>query len=112
MISVARRLPAGMHIYDSVSGRKDQTLQDLQVLDGSNLFIWDGKQVGGVEVRTGQACEPVLLRVTYPRPACDEDEEEVEMGRAKDSTLGELRVWHTVQPPTIDTLNTVENTFL
>ena len=97
MISVARRLPAGMHIYDNISGSKDKTLRDLQVLDGSNLFVWDGERVGGVGIRTGTACEPVLLRVTYH--SCEEsggveegEEEEMEIGRPKDSTLGELRV--------------------
>ena len=42
VISVARRLPAGMHIYDNISWSKHKTLRDLQVLDGSNLLGWDG----------------------------------------------------------------------
>ena len=79
----------------------DVTLQDQRVLDNSNLFVWDGKQVGGVPVRTGTACEPVLLRMTYPQPPSGEGGEgegeregEIELGRARDSTLGGLRVYN------------------
>ena len=55
-----------------------------------------------MQVRAGRVCEPVLLRVAYPRPpreGGEEEEEEeekeegeIEIGRSKDSTLGELRV--------------------
>ena len=83
-------------------------MQERHILDNSNLFVWDGKQVDGEVVRTGEVCEPVLLKVTYPRPEGEmEDEEgcsvegvmeergkdcEIEIGRPKDSTLGDLRV--------------------
>ena len=88
--------------HGNPTGSRDVTLNDLHILDNSNLFVWDGKQVGQVPVRTGEAFEPVCLRVTYPHLHFSEEEEEeeeegergreVDVGRPKDSTLGELRV--------------------
>ena len=83
-----------------ISSEDATTLQDQDILDNSNLFVWDGKQVDGELIRTGKSSEPVLLRVTCPKAeegvgeggVEEGGEREMEIGRAKDSTLGELRV--------------------
>ena len=78
----------------SMAVSDESTVQERNLLDNSNLFVWDGKQVGGEIVRTGQSCEPVLLRVTCPRTEGEEGagQKETNIGRHKDSTLGDLRV--------------------
>ena len=82
-------------------GSEKTTIQDQNILDNSNLFVWDGKQVDGEFIQTGKSCEPVLLRVTYPTIEEEAEvaraeeggrESVVEIGRPKDSTLGDLRV--------------------
>ena len=49
----------------------------------------------GEFVQTGKECEPIMLNITHPswRAGGEEEEERVmEIGRASNSTLGDLRV--------------------
>ncbi|XP_032823610.2 ubiquitin carboxyl-terminal hydrolase 40 isoform X1 [Petromyzon marinus] len=59
-MSLAKLLPAGLHIYEPLQDG-DRSLSEAGLKDGCNLFIWDGNQVGGVPIATGKENEPVLL---------------------------------------------------
>ncbi|KAJ8349869.1 hypothetical protein SKAU_G00249990 [Synaphobranchus kaupii] len=91
-LTVAKSLPAGLHLYNTLSD--DQlSLYSAGIRDGSDLFIWNGREVGGASVQTGAEWEPVLL--TLVRPSLEEEEEEegvaVEMGGGDTSGSGLTR---------------------
>ncbi|XP_041478412.1 ubiquitin carboxyl-terminal hydrolase 40-like [Lytechinus variegatus] len=67
-LHVAKMLPSGFHLYDSLTDTPDKTLQDCYVTDQSFVFLWDGKQVGGNSILVGPNSEPVLLILTF-KPA-------------------------------------------
>uniref|UniRef100_A0A670HX43 Ubiquitin carboxyl-terminal hydrolase n=1 Tax=Podarcis muralis TaxID=64176 RepID=A0A670HX43_PODMU len=62
VLSLAKLLPAGLHIYQTLEG-DDSTLSGIGLSDGANIFVWNGKEVDGVEVLTGIDHEPVLINV-------------------------------------------------
>ncbi|XP_068101398.1 ubiquitin carboxyl-terminal hydrolase 40 isoform X2 [Hyperolius riggenbachi] len=66
VLSVAKFLPAGLHIFEDLS-EAEQTLARAGIKDGSDVFVWDGKQVGGQPVKSGPDCTPVLLTIMRPR---------------------------------------------
>ncbi|XP_043930982.1 ubiquitin carboxyl-terminal hydrolase 40 [Protopterus annectens] len=61
-LTVARTLPAGLHLYQTLSG-EEQSLYSLGIVDRTDLFVWNGKEVCGTEILTGIDCEPVLLNI-------------------------------------------------
>ncbi|KAF6116892.1 ubiquitin specific peptidase 40 [Phyllostomus discolor] len=62
VLSVAKLLPAGLHVYQTLDG-DGLTLCELDVADEEDVFVWDGVEVGGVQIPTGSDCEPLLLNV-------------------------------------------------
>uniref|UniRef100_A0A6J0UP59 Ubiquitin carboxyl-terminal hydrolase 40 isoform X1 n=3 Tax=Pogona vitticeps TaxID=103695 RepID=A0A6J0UP59_9SAUR len=62
VLSLAKPLPAGLHINQTLEG-DDSTLNNAGLFDGADIFVWNGKEVNGVEVRTGVDHEPVLINV-------------------------------------------------
>ncbi|KAG5833160.1 hypothetical protein ANANG_G00272910 [Anguilla anguilla] len=69
-LTVAKSLPAGLHLYNTLSDDQ-QSLYSAGVRDGSDLFVWNGREVGGASVQTGAEWEPVLL--TLVRPSLEEE---------------------------------------
>ncbi|XP_037704811.1 ubiquitin carboxyl-terminal hydrolase 40 isoform X2 [Choloepus didactylus] len=64
VLSVAKLVPAGLHIYQTLD-RDELTLCEIEVADGEDIFVWNGVEVGGVRIQTGIDCEPLLLNVLY-----------------------------------------------
>ncbi|NXS27695.1 UBP40 hydrolase, partial [Pomatostomus ruficeps] len=62
VLSLAKPLPAGLHLYQVLDG-DELTLDGLGLADGADIFVWNGKEVGGREVLTGAEHEPVVLSV-------------------------------------------------
>ncbi|XP_044888106.1 ubiquitin carboxyl-terminal hydrolase 40 isoform X3 [Mauremys mutica] len=62
ILSTAKSLPAGLHLYQTLDG-DEMTLGDIGLADGADVFVWNGKEVGGMEVLPGLDHEPVLLNV-------------------------------------------------
>ncbi|XP_006866826.1 PREDICTED: ubiquitin carboxyl-terminal hydrolase 40 [Chrysochloris asiatica] len=62
VLSVARFVPAGLHIYQTLDG-DERTLCEVEIADGEDIFVWNGVEVGGVQIQTGLDCEPLLLNV-------------------------------------------------
>ncbi|XP_042336124.1 LOW QUALITY PROTEIN: ubiquitin carboxyl-terminal hydrolase 40 [Sceloporus undulatus] len=62
VLSLAKPLPAGLHIYQTLEG-EDASLCNTGLFDGAGIFVWNGKEVDGVEVQTGTDHEPVLINV-------------------------------------------------
>ncbi|NWR95642.1 UBP40 hydrolase, partial [Furnarius figulus] len=62
VLSVAKPLAAGLHLYHVLEG-DELSLAALGLADGAHLFLWNGKEVGGTKVPTGPAHEPVVLNV-------------------------------------------------
>ncbi|OCT63721.1 ubiquitin carboxyl-terminal hydrolase 40 isoform X1 [Xenopus laevis] len=65
VLSIARVLPAGLHIFqDLIDAKMD--LVTAGITDGSDIFVWDGKQLGGVLIHSGEEFAPVLLTILRP----------------------------------------------
>ncbi|XP_075386412.1 ubiquitin carboxyl-terminal hydrolase 40 isoform X2 [Tenrec ecaudatus] len=64
VLSIAKLLPAGLHVYQALDG-DELTLSDLEVADEEDIFVWNGVEVGGVQIQTGADCEPLLLTVLH-----------------------------------------------
>uniref|UniRef100_A0A8C8RPM6 Ubiquitin carboxyl-terminal hydrolase 40 n=1 Tax=Pelusios castaneus TaxID=367368 RepID=A0A8C8RPM6_9SAUR len=62
ILSIAKSLPAGLHLYQTLNG-DEMTLSSIGLADGADVFVWNGKEVGGMEVLPGVDHEPVLLNV-------------------------------------------------
>ncbi|XP_049744442.1 ubiquitin carboxyl-terminal hydrolase 40 isoform X2 [Elephas maximus indicus] len=65
VLSVAKLVPAGLHVYQTLDG-DELTLCELEIADGEDIFVWNGVEVGGVQIQTGIDCEPLLLNVLHP----------------------------------------------
>eukprot|EP00057_Strongylocentrotus_purpuratus_P028769 XP_011683243.1 PREDICTED: ubiquitin carboxyl-terminal hydrolase 40 [Strongylocentrotus purpuratus] len=101
-LHVAKSLPAGFHLFDSLTDSPDKTLQDCYVTDQSFIFLWDGKQVDGNSILVGPTSEPILLILTYnaappsntstkPTPPPPSSPTELPHGFPKDTRISELR---------------------
>lgn len=64
-LTIAKNLPAGLHLYDTLTDDQ-QSLYSAGVYNGSDLFVWNGTEVNGVRVQTGAECEPLLLNILRP----------------------------------------------
>ncbi|NWI89493.1 UBP40 hydrolase, partial [Pitta sordida] len=62
VLSLAKPLPAGLHLYQRLEG-DELSLEGLGLADGADIFVWNGKEVGGTEVMPGPEHEPVVLNV-------------------------------------------------
>ncbi|GIY31585.1 ubiquitin carboxyl-terminal hydrolase 40 [Caerostris extrusa] len=90
ILHIAREVPAGLHLYEVLPESLNLTsLKDLGILEGTRIFVWDGKQVGGAEFAIGATYEPVLLNIS----AVLENGETVEFsqGFPKVTTVSELK---------------------
>ncbi|XP_070345457.1 ubiquitin carboxyl-terminal hydrolase 40 isoform X7 [Equus asinus] len=64
VLSVAKLLPAGLHVYQTLDG-DSLTLSEIELADGEDIFVWNGVEVGGIQIPTGSDCEPLLLNVLH-----------------------------------------------
>ncbi|XP_044934851.1 ubiquitin carboxyl-terminal hydrolase 40 isoform X3 [Mustela putorius furo] len=64
VLSVAKFVPAGLHVYQTLDG-DDLTLWEMEIVDGEDLFVWNGVEVGGIQIPTGNDCEPLLINVLH-----------------------------------------------
>uniref|UniRef100_A0A8D2DHR2 Ubiquitin carboxyl-terminal hydrolase 40 n=1 Tax=Sciurus vulgaris TaxID=55149 RepID=A0A8D2DHR2_SCIVU len=64
ILSIAKHVPAGLHIYQTLDG-DELTLCEADIADGEDIFVWNGMEVGGVQIETGMGCEPLLLNVLH-----------------------------------------------
>ncbi|XP_043550416.1 ubiquitin carboxyl-terminal hydrolase 40-like [Chiloscyllium plagiosum] len=65
VISVAKQLPVGLHLYETF--HEDHTsLHSLGITDGAILFVWNGSQVCGVVIHVGEEFEPMMLKILCP----------------------------------------------
>ncbi|XP_045151304.1 ubiquitin carboxyl-terminal hydrolase 40 isoform X3 [Echinops telfairi] len=64
VLSIAKLLPAGLHVYRALDG-DELTLSDMEMADEEDIFVWNGVEVGGVQIQTGVDCEPLLLTVLH-----------------------------------------------
>ncbi|XP_052647984.1 ubiquitin carboxyl-terminal hydrolase 40 isoform X3 [Harpia harpyja] len=62
ILSIAKPLPAGLHLYQILDG-DELTLDGIGLADGADVFVWNGKEVGGTKVMTGADHEPVVINV-------------------------------------------------
>lgn len=109
-LTVARSLPAGLHLYNTLSD-DDVSLFSAGVTNNTALFVWNGREVCGGPVLTGAEWEPVLLTVVRPFLGPDPEHEAEEpvngtdcgespapglrreaRGFAGGATLGEVKV--------------------
>ncbi|XP_034419262.1 ubiquitin carboxyl-terminal hydrolase 40 isoform X2 [Cyclopterus lumpus] len=78
-LTVARSLPAGLHLYNTLTD-DGVSLYSAGICTNSDLFVWNGREVCGATVPTGAEWEPVLLNVVRPNLGEDGDQEEVADG--------------------------------
>ena len=74
-------------------------LKDFKLADADNttLFLWDGNIIDGMTVITGEACEPVLINLTYAVTRDNRETTDTSRGFAKDMTIGEMRAVVSIQ---------------
>uniref|UniRef100_A0A8C7GDK4 Ubiquitin specific peptidase 40 n=1 Tax=Oncorhynchus kisutch TaxID=8019 RepID=A0A8C7GDK4_ONCKI len=101
-LTVAKSLPAGLHLYNTLTD-DEVSLYSAGILTGTDLFVWNGREVCGATVQTGAEWEPMLLTVVRPSLGEEEEDgggegEEGGSGLSKESrgfagrvTLGEVR---------------------
>ncbi|XP_059559575.1 ubiquitin carboxyl-terminal hydrolase 40 isoform X10 [Myotis daubentonii] len=77
VLSVAKFVPAGLHIYQTLDG-DDLTLCDIEIADEEDIFVWNGVEVGGIQIPTGSDCEPLLLNVFHLATGSEECRQLVE----------------------------------
>lgn len=77
VLSVAKFVPAGLHVYQTLDG-DDLTLCDLEIADEEDIFVWNGVEVGGIQIPTGSDCEPLLLNVLHLATVSEECQQLVE----------------------------------
>ncbi|KAM3917467.1 ubiquitin carboxyl-terminal hydrolase 40 [Leptodactylus fuscus] len=65
VLSIAKLLPAGLHVFQDLCDA-EQSLGSAGVHEGSDIFVWNGKQVGGLCVQSGPDCAPLLLTIMRP----------------------------------------------
>ncbi|XP_053775205.1 ubiquitin carboxyl-terminal hydrolase 40 isoform X3 [Desmodus rotundus] len=70
VLSVAKLLPAGLHVCQTLDG-DGLTLCELDIADEEDIFVWDGVEVGGIQIPTGSDCEPLLLNVLHLATSSD-----------------------------------------
>ncbi|KAL3831809.1 hypothetical protein ACJMK2_023512 [Sinanodonta woodiana] len=76
---------AGGHLYDLLSNDCDKQLQQLDITDNTQLFIWNGKEVQKVPVLTGAFNEPIFLTIIYG------EQSQINLGFNKSMSLDELK---------------------
>ncbi|XP_067892172.1 ubiquitin carboxyl-terminal hydrolase 40 isoform X2 [Heterodontus francisci] len=82
VITVAKQLPAGLHLYETFD--EDHTsLHSLGITDGTILFVWNGNQVFGVQIQAGEEVEPVLLKVLCPTMSSKSETEMVQFNETQ-----------------------------
>lgn len=77
VLSVAKFVPAGLHVYQTLDG-DDLALWEIGVADEEDIFVWDGVEVGGIQIPTGGDCEPLLLNVLHLATSSEECQQLVE----------------------------------
>ncbi|KAB0396534.1 hypothetical protein E2I00_006742, partial [Balaenoptera physalus] len=73
VLSVAKFVPAGLHVYQTLDG-DHLTLCESEIADGEDIFVWNGVEVGGIQIPAGSDCEPLLLNVLHPATSNEEEE--------------------------------------
>ncbi|XP_061044683.1 ubiquitin carboxyl-terminal hydrolase 40 isoform X3 [Eubalaena glacialis] len=73
VLSVAKFVPAGLHVYQTLDG-DHLTLCEIEIADGEDIFVWNGVEVGGIQIPAGSDCEPLLLNVLHPATSNEEEE--------------------------------------
>ncbi|CAL8273712.1 unnamed protein product [Merluccius merluccius] len=64
-LTVAKSLPAGLHLYNTLTD-DGVSLYSAGITAHSDLFVWNGREVAGATLLTGAEWEPVLLTVVRP----------------------------------------------
>lgn len=77
VLSVVKFVPAGLHVYQTLDG-DDLTLCELEIADEEDIFVWNGVEVGGIQIPTGSDCEPLLLNVLHLATGSEECQQLVE----------------------------------
>ncbi|KAF4022031.1 hypothetical protein G4228_013094 [Cervus hanglu yarkandensis] len=73
VLSVAKFVPAGLHVCQTLNG-DDLTLCEIEIADGEDIFVWNGVEVGGIQIPTGSDCEPLLLNVLHVATSSEGEE--------------------------------------
>ncbi|XP_036109964.1 ubiquitin carboxyl-terminal hydrolase 40 isoform X2 [Molossus molossus] len=77
VLSIAKFVPAGLHIYQTLDG-DDLTLCETELAGEEDIFVWNGAEVGGIQISTGSDCEPLLLNVFHLATGRDQCQQLVE----------------------------------
>lgn len=73
VLSVAKFVPAGLHVCQTLNG-DDLALCEIEITDGEDIFVWNGVEVGGIQIPTGSDCEPLLLNVLHVATSSEGEE--------------------------------------
>ncbi|XP_019857565.1 PREDICTED: ubiquitin carboxyl-terminal hydrolase 40-like [Amphimedon queenslandica] len=89
-INVAKKLPAGLHVYECISNDENSSLIDIGISNNADLFVWNGTTVNDDAIPLGKDLEPILLHLNYPADS-DGTLATISNGFPKSTTILELR---------------------
>ncbi|XP_074045945.1 LOW QUALITY PROTEIN: ubiquitin carboxyl-terminal hydrolase 40 [Macrotis lagotis] len=72
VLSFAKLVPAGLHVCQTLEG-DELTLHEIEMTDGEDIFVWNGMEVGGVKIPTGDDTVPILLNILQLTNDSDEE---------------------------------------
>ncbi|MEQ2200498.1 hypothetical protein XENOCAPTIV_030273 [Xenoophorus captivus] len=90
-LTVARSLPAGLHLYNTLTD-DSVSLYSAGIRTNTDLFVWNGKQVCGAAVQSGAEWEPVLLTVVRPFLGEDVEQEGQNGVKCQNNSAGSEKV--------------------
>nr|XP_058972797.1 ubiquitin carboxyl-terminal hydrolase 40-like [Pocillopora verrucosa] len=90
-LHIARQLPSGLHLFEELTEYPEKSLIQSGVSGGTDVFLWNGKEIDGYSVYPGEDSAPVLLNITYS--TCQlQDTVEIQKHFRKDTTVGEMKI--------------------
>ncbi|XP_047200785.1 ubiquitin carboxyl-terminal hydrolase 40 isoform X2 [Girardinichthys multiradiatus] len=95
-LTVARSLPAGLHLYNTLTD-DSVSLYSAGICTNTDLFVWNGKQVCGAAVQSGAEWEPVLLTVVRPFLGEDVEQEGQNGVKCQNNSAGSEKVGPALQ---------------
>ncbi|XP_056676110.1 ubiquitin carboxyl-terminal hydrolase 40 isoform X1 [Monodelphis domestica] len=72
VLSLAKLVPAGLHVCQTLEG-DELTLHEIEMTDGEDIFVWNGMEVGGIRIPTGNDTIPILLNILQLTDNNDEE---------------------------------------
>lgn len=92
ILHIARPLPSGLHLFEELTEYPEKSLIQSGVSGGTDVFLWNGKEVDGYSVYPGEDSAPVLLNILYSTFQLQDAVEIQKHHFRKNTTVGEMKI--------------------